>query len=113
MSHHEVTVDVCDLDALLRKAADNCTWTSEERPSFRRLVTAVSEGLDSDIRMLSHGPRKIEAIKVWRTFTKEGLKEAKEAVESCPVHVPHPPAFTKKNRGEFVRELRAIGAKVK
>ncbi|HEX8550550.1 MAG TPA: hypothetical protein VF681_03235 [Abditibacteriaceae bacterium] len=44
-------------------------------------VSAAPDGSDEDVRALARSGRKIDAIKLYRTRHRVGLKEAKEAVE--------------------------------
>ena len=45
---------------------------------------AVEEKTTFDVILASFGDKKIQVIKVVRSMTSLGLKEAKELVESCP-----------------------------
>ena len=45
---------------------------------------AVEEQTSFDVILAGFGDKKIQVIKVVRSFSGLGLKEAKEAVESCP-----------------------------
>jgi hypothetical protein len=61
--------------------------------------------------MTDWGTKKIEVIKVWRRCTGAGLKEAKEAVESCPTPLPRDLAYGY-CKADFVADLEEAGATV-
>lgn len=68
-----------------------------------------------DIRVMSIGPRLIEAIKEVRTFTGWGLKEAKDfcdSVNSMGPQVIDATQFREDRADDFVRNMTQIGCRV-
>ena len=71
---------------------------------------AVEEQTEFDVVMKSFGGNKIAVIKVVRTITGLGLKEAKALVESAPTKVKE--AVTKEEAEDLQKKLSEAGAKV-
>ena len=61
-----------------------------------------------NVMLTGVGDKKIQVIKVVRSITSLGLKEAKELVESAPVAVKE--AVTKAEAEEFKAKLEEVGA---
>lgn len=72
---------------------------------------AAEEKTEFTLVLESFGEKKIDCIKVVRTITGLGLKEAKDLVEGAPKTVKE--GLTKEDAEKFKKELEAIGAKVK
>ena|SRR5688572_6399103 len=74
-----------------------------ERPISSAALTQVQEAI--------FGGRKMEAIKLYRTDTGAGLKEAKEAVEKLEAEwrVTSPEKFTKPNSAKGCGPIILIG----
>ena len=73
--------------------------------------TAAEEEKDSfDIVLASAGDKKIQVIKVVRTITELGLKEAKDLVESAPKAVKE--GVAKAEAEEMKTQLEEAGATV-
>ena len=71
----------------------------------------VAEEKDEfDVVLESFGEKKIQVIKVVRTLTGLGLKEAKEVVDSAPSTVKE--AVTKAEGEELKAQLEEVGAVV-
>jgi large subunit ribosomal protein L7/L12 len=70
----------------------------------------AEEKTDFTIVLKNGGANKIQAIKVVRTITGLGLKEAKDLVESCPK--PLKESVAKEEAEKIKKELEAIGAEV-
>jgi len=70
----------------------------------------VEEQTEFNVVMTSFGDNKVKAIKAVRSATGLGLKEAKDAVESCPVVVKE--AVSKAEAEALKAELEEIGATV-
>jgi len=70
----------------------------------------VEEKTDFSVVLDAIGDKKIEVIKVVRTITGLGLKEAKELVESAPKEVK--PDVPKEEANKLKADLEAAGAKV-
>lgn len=71
---------------------------------------AVEEQTEFDVVMTAFGDNKVKAIKAVRAATGLGLKEAKDAVESCPVVIKE--AISKADAEALKAVLEEIGATV-
>ncbi|WP_428353185.1 50S ribosomal protein L7/L12 [Methyloprofundus sp.] len=71
---------------------------------------AAEEQTEFDVVMESFGANKVSAIKAVRGITGLGLKEAKGAVESCPVTLKE--GVSKEEAEEVKATLEAAGATV-
>ncbi len=71
---------------------------------------AEEEQTEFDVMLSSFGDKKINVIKVVRSVTSLGLKEAKDLVESAPVAVKE--GATKEEADEIKAKLEEAGAQV-
>lgn len=71
---------------------------------------AVEEQTEFDVIMTSFGDNKVGVIKVIRTITSMGLKEAKDLVEGVPSTVKE--GATKDDAASIKKQLEEAGAKV-
>ncbi len=71
---------------------------------------AEEEKTEFDVMLSSFGDKKINVIKVVRSVTSLGLKEAKDLVESAPVAVKE--GATKEEADEIKAKLEEAGAQV-
>jgi large subunit ribosomal protein L7/L12 len=71
---------------------------------------AAEEKTEFDVVMSSFGENKVSVIKVVRTLTGLGLKEAKDLVESAPAAVKE--GVTKDEAEEIKKQLEEAGAAV-
>ena len=71
---------------------------------------AEEEQTEFDVMLQSFGDKKINVIKVVRSVTSLGLKEAKDLVESAPVAVKE--AVSKEEAEEVKAKLEEAGAQV-
>ena len=71
---------------------------------------AAAEKTDFDVVLESFGDNKIGVIKVVRTATGLGLKEAKDVVEGAPSKVKE--GISKADAEKLQKELEEAGAKV-
>ena len=71
---------------------------------------AVEEKTEFDVILSSFGEKKINVIKVVRTHTGLGLKEAKELVDTCPNPVKE--GVSKDEAEKVKQELEEVGATV-
>ncbi|TVQ80230.1 MAG: 50S ribosomal protein L7/L12 [Bradymonadales bacterium] len=71
----------------------------------------AEEKTEFNLHLEAMGDKKIDVIKVVRTITGLGLKEAKDLVESAPKLLKE--ALTKEDAEKFKKDLEAVGAKVK
>jgi len=72
---------------------------------------AAEEKTEFNLHLEAAGDKKIDVIKVVRTITALGLKEAKDLVEGAPKLVKA--GLSKDDVAKFKKELEAVGAKVK
>ncbi|MEQ8849053.1 50S ribosomal protein L7/L12 [Botrimarina sp.] len=73
-------------------------------------AAAAEEQTEFDVELTSFGDNKIAVIKVVRTATGLGLKEAKEAVESAPTKLKE--GVSKEDAEKLKADLEGAGAKV-
>lgn len=71
---------------------------------------AAEEKTEFNVVMTSFGDNKVNVIKVIRTITGLGLKEAKDLVEGCPSTVKE--AIPKADAEAIKKQLEEVGAKV-
>ncbi|KAA3657816.1 MAG: 50S ribosomal protein L7/L12 [Calditrichaeota bacterium] len=71
---------------------------------------AAEEKTEFDVILAGAGDKKIQVIKVVRTITSLGLKEAKELVDSAPKPVKE--AVSKEEADEIKAKLEEVGATV-
>ena len=71
---------------------------------------AVEEKTEFDIELTGVGEKKINVIKVIRTITSLGLKEAKEIVDGAPTIVKE--ASAKEEAEDIKKQLEEAGATV-
>jgi len=74
------------------------------------VAAAVEEQTEFDVIMTSFGDNKVGVIKVIRTITGMGLKEAKDLVEGVPSTVKE--GTTKDDAASIKKQLEEAGAKV-
>ncbi len=79
-------------------------------PVAAAAAAPVEEKTEFDVILEAFGEKKIEVIKVVRTITGLGLKEAKELVEAAPKPIKE--AVSKDDAEKMKKELEAVGAKV-
>jgi large subunit ribosomal protein L7/L12 len=71
---------------------------------------AVVEQTEFDVNLKSAGAQKIQVIKVVRTITALGLKEAKDLVDGAPSTVKE--KVTKEEAENVKKQLEEVGAEV-
>ncbi len=71
---------------------------------------AAEEQTEFDVVMTSFGDKKINVIKVVRSITSLGLKEAKELVEGVPSPIKE--GATKEEAEDIKKQLEEAGAQV-
>ncbi len=71
---------------------------------------AAVEKDEFDVILASFGSEKIKVIKVVRTITSLGLKEAKELVESAPTPIKE--GVTKEEAETVKKQLEEVGATI-
>jgi large subunit ribosomal protein L7/L12 len=70
---------------------------------------AVEEKTEFDVILTAVGEKKVNTIKVVRTITGLGIKEAKDLVESAPAPVKE--AVSKDDAESILKQLEEAGAK--
>ncbi len=71
---------------------------------------AAEEQTSFDVILAGFGDKKIQVIKVVRSLTSLGLKEAKQLVESCPQAVKE--GVSKEEADKIKSEIEAVGGAV-
>ena len=71
-------------------------------------VVQEEEQTEFDVVMTSFGANKVPVIKVVRSLTSLGLKEAKELVESAPVNIRE--AVPRDEAEDIMKQLEEVGA---
>lgn len=79
-------------------------------PAATGAVEATSEKTEFDITLTNSGSKKIEVIKVVRTITGLGLKEAKQLVDSAPSVLKQ--GVSKADADDMKTQLEAAGATI-
>lgn len=79
-------------------------------PGAAAAAAVVEEQTEFDVLLKEVGAKKINVIKVVRTLTNLGLKEAKDLVESAPAPVLQ--AVSKEAAEDAKKQLEAEGAQV-
>lgn len=74
-------------------------------------AAAVEEKTEFNLSLESFGAKKIDVIKVVRTITGLGLKEAKDLVEAAPKVLKE--GISKEDAEKFKKDLETAGATVK
>ena len=70
----------------------------------------AEEQTEFDVVMTSFGSNKVSVIKVVRSLTSLGLKEAKELVESAPANIKE--GASKDEAEDIKKQLEEVGASV-
>jgi large subunit ribosomal protein L7/L12 len=73
-------------------------------------AAVVEEKTEFDVVLKSFGDKKVDVIKIVRTITNLGLKEAKALVEAAPAAVKE--GISKADAEKFKKELEEVGAQV-
>ena len=71
---------------------------------------AAAEPTEFDVILKNAGAQKIQVIKVVRSLTSLGLKEAKDLVDSAPSEIKK--AVTKEEAADIKAKLEEVGAEV-
>ena len=79
-------------------------------PAASEAAAVVEEQTEFNVVMTSHGANKINVIKVVRTITGLGLKEAKDMVEGVPSTVKE--GASKDEAAKIKKDLEDAGATV-
>jgi len=79
-------------------------------PGAPAAAAAVEEKTTFDVVLKDAGPQKIQVIKVVRSLTDLGLKEAKDAVEGVPKTLKE--GISKEDAEDAKKKLEEVGAVV-
>ena len=103
-------MDIVDLiSAMEEKFGVTAAAAVAAAPVAAGPVAAADEQTEFDVVLTDAGANKVAVIKVVRTVTGLGLKEAKEAVDGAPSTLKE--GFAKEEAEKFKAELEAAGAK--
>jgi len=87
--------------AMVMAGAGGAAQASEE--------AASAEKTEFDVLLTAVGDQKVSVIKVVRTITGLGLKEAKDLVDAAPKTIKE--AVPKSDAENFIKQLTEVGAK--
>lgn len=87
--------------AMMMAGAGGSAQASEE--------AASAEKTEFDVLLTAVGDQKVSVIKVVRTITGLGLKEAKDLVDAAPKTIKE--AVPKSDAENFIKQLTEVGAK--
>ncbi|MCF0207059.1 MAG: 50S ribosomal protein L7/L12 [Bacteroidales bacterium] len=79
-------------------------------PAAGGAAEAAAEKTEFDVILKVAGPKKLDVVKVVKTLTGLGLKEAKELVDAAPKPVKE--AVTKDEAESLKKQLEEVGAEV-
>lgn len=103
-------MDICDLVSAMEEKFGVSAAAAVAVAGPAVAAEAVEEKTEFDVVMKDIGANKINVIKVIRTITGLGLKEAKDMVESAPVTVKE--GVSKEDAASIKKQLEEAGATV-
>lgn len=104
-------MDVVELiEAMEEKFGVSAAAVAVAAPGAAAPAAAAEEQTEFDVVMTSFGANKVNVIKVIRTITGLGLKEAKDLVEGSPSTVKE--GVSKEDAAAVKKELEDAGATV-
>ena len=103
-------MDICDLVSAMEEKFGVSAAAAVAVAGPAAAAEAVEEKTEFDVVMKDIGANKINVIKVIRTITGLGLKEAKDMVESAPVTVKE--GVSKDDAASIKKQLEEAGATV-
>ena len=104
-------MDVVELvEAMEEKFGVSAASVAAAAPAAAAPAEAAEEQSEFTIKMSSFGSNKVSVIKVVRTVTGLGLKDAKDMVEGAPVTVKE--GVSKQEAEEAKKQLEEAGATV-
>jgi large subunit ribosomal protein L7/L12 len=110
MSVLEVTQLVADLEEKWGVSAAAPVAIAAAGAAGGEAAAAAEEQTEFDVVMTSFGANKVSVIKIIRTLTGLGLKEAKDLVEGVPASVKE--AVSKDEAESVKKQLEEAGASV-
>ncbi len=108
-----VELSIMEVVELVKKMEDELGVSAQAAVAVAAAApaaAAAAEKTEFDVVLKSFGDKKVDVIKVVRTITNLGLKEAKALVESAPAPVKE--AVSKADADKFKKELEEVGAQV-
>ena len=105
-------MDIVELIAMMEKEFNVTAAVAVAAPAAGGAVAsaAAEEQTEFKVVMTNHGANKVGVIKVVRTITNLGLKEAKDLVEGTPAVVKE--GIAKKDAEDIKKQLVVAGAEV-
>ncbi len=105
-------MDIVELIAMMEKEFNVTAAVAVAAPAGGAAVAsaAAEEQTEFKVVMTNHGANKVGVIKVMRTITNLGLKEAKDLVEGTPAVVKE--GISKKDAEDIKKQLVEAGAEV-
>ena len=99
-----------ELLVIIRGRLDRLDMYEADSAHLEAIATSFEEGGPTMLRLISHGSKKIQVIKVLREHTGLGLADAKKLSENLPsARIDHPMKF---GLEAFAKGLRDVGAEV-
>lgn len=98
------------VDAMEEKFGVSAAAAAVAAPAAAADAAAVEEQNEFEVVLTSFGEKKVNAIKVVRSITGLGLKEAKELVDSAPSTVKE--GASKDEAEDIKKQLEEAGASV-
>ncbi|MGA9853937.1 MAG: 50S ribosomal protein L7/L12 [Gammaproteobacteria bacterium] len=104
-------MEVVDLiSAMEKKFGVSAAAAVAAAPAAGAAAAPAEEKTEFTVALKAVGEKKVEVIKVVRTITGLGLKEAKDLVEGAPQNVKE--GVSKDDAAKFKKDLEAAGATV-
>ncbi len=105
-------MDIVELIAMMEKEFNVSAAVAVAAPAAGASAgaAAVEEQTEFKVMMTNHGANKVGVIKVVRTITNLGLKEAKDLVEATPAAIKE--GISKKDAEDIKKQLEEAGATV-
>lgn len=110
-----VKLSIMEVVELVKKMEDELGVSAAAPVAMAAMVApgaapAAEEKTEFDVILKSFGDKKVDVIKVIRTITNLGLKEAKALVEGAPSPVKE--AVSKAEADSIKKQLAEVGAEV-
>ncbi len=104
-------MEVVDLiSAMEKKFGVSAAAAVAAAPAAGAAAAPAEEKTEFTVALKAVGEKKVEVIKVVRTITGLGLKEAKDMVEGAPQNIKE--GVSKDDAAKFKKDLEAAGATV-
>ncbi|HVC37643.1 MAG TPA: 50S ribosomal protein L7/L12 [Gammaproteobacteria bacterium] len=104
-------MEIVDLiSAMEKKFGVSAAAAVAAAPATGAAAVPAEEQTEFTVALKAVGEKKVEVIKVVRTITGLGLKEAKDLVEGAPQNIKE--GVSKDDAAKFKKDLEAAGATV-